>query len=80
MYVPCEHKTYKNYVISKREVEGELKSVWKCSRCGNEDIWGPTWTYYGNLECRHCWLAQMDSVNCGCQSETDYATSDKGEL
>jgi len=58
---PCEHKTVSDHAV-RHPTKGHL--VWRCSVCGKASRWGPTWTYYGNVECRICWEAQVDNVYC----------------
>jgi hypothetical protein len=38
--------------------------VWTCSHCGAKGEWTDTWSYWGSLECKYCWMADMEWVAC----------------
>ncbi len=50
--------------ISSHSYKTPNGRVWICSHCGERQKWGPTWSYYGNYECRVCCVAQIDWVAC----------------
>lgn len=60
----CDHK------IPADHRRGE---DWICSRCGKVGRWGPSWGYYGNVECMRCGWAQIDFVWCSdaCRGELE---------
>ncbi len=38
--------------------------IWRCTSCGLAQKWDPSWGYFGNTECKECWVAQVDAVFC----------------
>lgn len=42
----CGHSPLRDFKVSEH--------VWKCSICGRESSWGPTWASFGCLSCRKC--------------------------
>ena len=38
--------------------------VWICSNCGERQRWGPSWSYWGNIECKQCGWARIDWAAC----------------
>ena len=63
----CRHKTALDHIVG-RTLEGER--IWRCSSCGVTSLWVAGWRYYGNLECRKCSVAVVETVECpGCARE-----------
>ncbi len=46
---------------------GHSPRLWRCSGCSTEGPWSKSWTYYGNMECKHCGYAHMDWVACSAE-------------
>jgi hypothetical protein len=38
--------------------------LWICSSCERRASWGPTWSYFGKIECRKCWDMDITWVAC----------------
>jgi hypothetical protein len=55
----CGHKTQNDH--SYMTPNGR---IWVCSNCDQHQKWGPSWGYYGNMECKKCGWAQIDWVAC----------------
>jgi len=59
---PCTHKTSKNHTFAG--VGAGAPRLWICSVCAIVDVWGPGWTYRGNVECKRCGWAEIEHVWC----------------
>lgn len=57
--IPCAHKTLNDH----SKVVGGAR-IWRCSVCGKEERWSDAWSYFGTLECRLCWVADIEFVCC----------------
>lgn len=57
----CTHKTLLDHTAPW---DGKNRRVWICSSCGRHGLWEEGWAYLGNIECRTCQTAQIDSVAC----------------
>jgi hypothetical protein len=62
--VSCSHKTYRDHTSPVRTADGAL--VWRCSTpgCAAAGPWSDGFEYFGNIECRSCWLADIEKVSC----------------
>ena len=74
----CTHKTIADHsrmasVAQMNAIRGAPVGVrkgdrprrwWTCSVCGTEATWGPSWGYYGRLECRRCGFDVIGWVAC----------------
>jgi hypothetical protein len=57
---PCKHKTYRDHTLNP-----EVRPlIWRCTACGKTGVWTETWSYFGSIECRICWTADMLFVAC----------------
>ena len=45
-----------------RDADG--RRLWTCSGCGVLAEWGPTWSYFGNYECKKCQAPAIEWVAC----------------
>lgn len=66
--VTCSHRT-----LDDHSYLTEHGRVWICSNCKTRERWGPSWTYYGNVECRQCGFARIDHVLCSEECQAEYA-------
>lgn len=64
----CAHKTLHDFTAI--HLAGGRRK-WRCSGCGKVDTWGPTWGYFGSIECKKCWMAEIEWVACskGCRRD-----------
>lgn len=60
-WTECSHKTFLDHTVG-RDAKGRM--VWVCSVCGKQSLWGPKWSYWGSIECRHCQTAAIEVVCC----------------
>lgn len=60
-YGRCNHKTISDH---SNMMPATNKRLWVCSNCGGRAYWGPTWSYWGNIECPKCWTADIEWVAC----------------
>lgn len=60
----CSHGTYADHTLKSRVPNGVL--IWKCSTpgCGHTGPWSDGFEYFGSIECRVCWLADIEKVSC----------------
>lgn len=61
---PCTHLTARSHIVGTRKQGRKQRPIWRCSKCGADDVWGPGWRYYGSVECKRCTLAAIDRVEC----------------
>ena len=66
----CAHKTLHDHATQSGE-----RKIWCCSNCGWTSWWSDSWGYFGNLECKHCWTAQVDVVWCSEECAHQLATT-----
>ena len=57
----CQHPPITAFIA----FQGKLGAcVWRCSRCGKEDVWRDGWQFFGSYECRVCSMAAIFVVLC----------------
>ena len=59
---PCKHKTLSDHTVGRDAGDSLL---WRCSFCKRVGSWQDGWAYWGNIECRICWTADIQTVHCG---------------
>ena len=52
---------------------------WRCSGCGKVAKWGPTWQWFGAIECKKCGAEPIEFVACS-DACVDMAQSQKPDL
>lgn len=52
---------------------------WRCSGCGKLAKWGPTWQWYGAIECRRCGAEPIEFVVCS-EACIDAVKSERSDL
>lgn len=57
----CQHLTATDHTTGERVGD---RPVWRCSGCGVTSVWRDGWAYFGNIECRRCGEADIESVHC----------------
>lgn len=50
--------------------------VWRCSHCGNEDVWRDSWAYFGPVECLSCQGSGVEAVTCSDKCRAEFRPSD----
>lgn len=56
----CKHWTLEHHSV--RRSDGSRS--WRCSCCGTIGPWSESWSYYGSMECKRCWMADIEWVAC----------------
>jgi hypothetical protein len=59
----CTHKTPHDFHEGWCDETGHR--LWRCSVCEGVGIWDDGFEYFGSMECRKCWVADIDAVFCG---------------
>lgn len=56
---PCSHPT-----LDDHSSESDAARIWRCSNCSWTSTWSEAWGYFGSLECKNCWMADISWVAC----------------
>lgn len=71
---PCIHKTVEDHMV----LSCIGRRLWTCSSCGIMGTWGLAWGYYGNIECKVCWEAEILFVYCSDECRKSLSRRKKG--
>lgn len=61
-WAPCKHKTFAHHTVGRASDDNRL--IWRCSACKVLGKWTEQWSYFGSIECRECWTADIEYVAC----------------